>query len=62
MYYKPGYMPLSTFDVISENYGASVHNTSSSIIFPDILPTMYYDIYCATISSEGSIISYEEML
>ena len=62
MYYKSGNMPLSTSDVILENYGASIHNASSFIIFPNILPTIYYDVYCATISSEGSIISYEEML
>ena len=63
MYYKPGNAPLSASDVILENYGAKVStSTSSSIIFPNILPTMYYDIYCATISSEGSVISYEEML
>ena len=37
-------------------------NSSSLIQFPNILPTLFYDIYCATISSEVSRISYKDMI
>ena len=62
MYYNPGIIPNSINSIIMANNVNTIQNATTIITLNGILSAKYYDIYCATISSQGAIMSYNNML